>query len=235
MKLTFNEASMFLPLFEIKNITQTITRLEQNVEEAKNKYLPKTKFSFAKKTTTKPLSAPIPTATTTTTTTATTDISSLPQLVLNTDTQELPQHKSTITINKTFTSLKIDHLTSGTVLCLRYIDGSVFVDSCRDATFVVSSRQIRIHDCYNCQFYVYTKSHPIVEGCSGIGFAPYPPKMMEQIDDVAVMDDYPSNQCWMQVNDFDWLQSKQSPNWHTIGESDRKESWCNSSSKDDFC
>ncbi|EFA82222.1 tubulin folding cofactor C [Heterostelium album PN500] len=124
-----------------------------------------------------------------------------------------------VTINKVLTSLKIDNVSSAAVSLSNQsesesesvinakveIDGSIFIDACTNVKFYLKSRQIRIHNCRGCQFYINTKSHPIVESCKDIGFAPY----SQDSTDI-------DNQFWCKVNDFDWLQSKQSPNWHII-------------------
>lgn len=37
----------------------------------------------------------------------------------------------------------------------------------------LACHQLRIHKSHNCQLYVRVNSHPIIEDCTGFGFAPY--------------------------------------------------------------
>jgi hypothetical protein len=50
---------------------------------------------------------------------------------------------------------------------------SVYLDNCVNCTIFITCHQLRIHTCTNCFLYVLVNSHPIIEDCSNIGFAPY--------------------------------------------------------------
>ena len=52
--------------------------------------------------------------------------------------------------------------------------GSIYVTECSDCTFVLGARQVRLHTSSGCDFYLHVASHPIVERCDGLRFAPYP-------------------------------------------------------------
>jgi hypothetical protein len=53
------------------------------------------------------------------------------------------------------------------------VQGSVFVRKVRGCVFHVATRQIRIHDAENVDFYVHAMSRPIIEDCSKLRFAPF--------------------------------------------------------------
>lgn len=55
-----------------------------------------------------------------------------------------------------------------------HVDGSVHITGISDSILVINARQVRIHECKNVDIYLYCTSHPIIEGCSGMRFAPIP-------------------------------------------------------------
>ena len=50
---------------------------------------------------------------------------------------------------------------------------SVYLDSVNNCTIQILSHQLRIHECRDCRLYVRVQSHPIIEDCVHMGFAPY--------------------------------------------------------------
>ncbi|CAI4220278.1 unnamed protein product, partial [Parascedosporium putredinis] len=54
------------------------------------------------------------------------------------------------------------------------VDGPVHITGISDSILVVASRQMRIHECRNVDFYLHCSSHPIVEDCAKVRFAPIP-------------------------------------------------------------
>ncbi|GAM17563.1 hypothetical protein SAMD00019534_007380 [Acytostelium subglobosum LB1] len=67
IKQLFNETSIMLPQYEIKNVTEIIGRLESKLLETKNALAPKQKFSFVKKARKTESDQPATTTTSTTT------------------------------------------------------------------------------------------------------------------------------------------------------------------------
>ncbi|KAL0490964.1 tubulin-specific chaperone C [Acrasis kona] len=102
------------------------------------------------------------------------------------------------------------------------ISGSAFLQNCTNCTIVLASRQARIHTSTNCDFYLYTRSDPIIEHCSDVKFAPYDFDY-ENVDQHFKMAqfDRSKNEEWYKVKDFNWLKQEQSPNWSIMPESDR--------------
>lgn len=50
---------------------------------------------------------------------------------------------------------------------------SVYLEGVTDCTIRILSHQLRIHQCVDCKLFVRINSHPIIEDCSNMGFAPY--------------------------------------------------------------
>ncbi|KAI0594233.1 tubulin binding cofactor C [Biscogniauxia sp. FL1348] len=94
------------------------------------------------------------------------------------------------------------------------VDGPAHVTGVEDSVVVVAARQVRMHDCRNVDVYLHCQSHPIIEDCSGMRFAPLP--------DLYASDLTTNNQ-WDQVDDFKWLKSEPSPNWSVLPEEQRIE------------
>lgn len=54
------------------------------------------------------------------------------------------------------------------------VAGPVHITGVSDSILVLVARQVRIHDCKNVDIYLHCASHPIIEDCSGMRFAPLP-------------------------------------------------------------
>jgi hypothetical protein len=50
---------------------------------------------------------------------------------------------------------------------------SVYLEGAKNSIIFATCHQLRIHNCHNCQLYVKVQSHPIIEDCSEMKFAPY--------------------------------------------------------------
>ncbi|EHK23533.1 uncharacterized protein TRIVIDRAFT_82412 [Trichoderma virens Gv29-8] len=94
------------------------------------------------------------------------------------------------------------------------VNGPIHINDVSNSTLVVIARQVRIHDCKNVNIYLHCASHPIIEDCSGMRFAPLPSCYLTEADKST------ENQ-WDQVDDFKWLKTTQSPNWTTLSEAQR--------------
>ncbi|KZZ92526.1 Tubulin binding cofactor C [Moelleriella libera RCEF 2490] len=89
------------------------------------------------------------------------------------------------------------------------VDGPVHITGVTDSILVVTARQVRIHECKNVDIYLHCTSHPIIEDCTGMRFAPLP-------QCYALEEDAERENQWDQVDDFKWLKAGQSPNWTTL-------------------
>ena len=54
------------------------------------------------------------------------------------------------------------------------VAGATHITGLQSSTLVLDSRQVRVHDCTDCVFYLRCDSKPIIENCSAIRFAPKP-------------------------------------------------------------
>ncbi|ORZ34866.1 tubulin binding cofactor C-domain-containing protein [Catenaria anguillulae PL171] len=112
-------------------------------------------------------------------------------------------------------ALHLHKIAAGSVIYIHCpIDGSVLLESIRDAVVVISAcRQLRVHHAHNVVLCVHVVSDPIIEDSSGIAMVAYP--------EAAAAEAATANgQLWHhpnrydQVKDFHWLvDSKPSPNW----------------------
>ncbi|RLN99354.1 hypothetical protein DYB28_011998 [Aphanomyces astaci] len=101
------------------------------------------------------------------------------------------------------------------------IQGSLWLENCSNCTFVVVCRQLRVHHTSASAFYLRIKSHPIVEDCDGLGFAPYGlayEGLGAQLDAAGLACD---TALWSQVDDFKWLRQTQSPHWRVLPDRER--------------
>lgn len=116
-----------------------------------------------------------------------------------------------------------------------HVAGAVHMTGVTDSIVVVTARQVRIHECRNVDIYLHSSSHPIIEDCSGMRFAPLPShyvcapgsltmfgclRVMLTRKKVAEVDEKVENQ-WDQVDDFKWLKAGHSPNWTILSEAER--------------
>lgn len=63
---------------------------------------------------------------------------------------------------------------SGCLIVAGRVAGPVHITGVKDSIIVVSARQVRIHECKDVDIYLHCGSHPIIEDCTGMHFAPLP-------------------------------------------------------------
>ncbi len=69
-------------------------------------------------------------------------------------------------------SIRLENLSD----CLIYLSPcctSCYLENCVNCVICIASHQLRIHKTINSHLYVKCNSHPIIEDCSQLGFAPY--------------------------------------------------------------
>ncbi|KAK0725423.1 tubulin binding cofactor C-domain-containing protein [Lasiosphaeris hirsuta] len=112
-----------------------------------------------------------------------------------------------------FANLTLQNIT-GSLIIAGHVDGSVHLTGVRNSVLVLVARQIRIHECENVDLYLHSLSHPIIEDCTGMRFAPAPECYLTEREEKG------TNQ-WDQVDDFKWLKADHSPNWSVLPEDER--------------
>lgn len=120
----------------------------------------------------------------------------------------------TVDVQECFTALHISNL-SGCTVYVAPVNGSIWVEKCRNCTLSLSGHQIRIHETHDSTFKVIARSDPIIEDCTGLTFMPNTTAGKEDLTACGIdVDNKAHAECWMHVKDFKWLNSEeQSPNW----------------------
>lgn len=72
-----------------------------------------------------------------------------------------------------FAGLALKNIRSSLVVA-GHVAGPAHITGVQDSVVVVAARQVRMHDCRNVQVYLHCASHPIIEDCSQVAFAPLP-------------------------------------------------------------
>jgi protein XRP2 len=87
-------------------------------------------------------------------------------------------------------------------LILSAVRGSIFARDCQNSRFEMVCGQFRCRDCTNCDFFMHTKTGPVVEssrdlriGCSTL----YYPELAAQMQEAGLD---PAINCWSDVHDF---------------------------------
>ena len=109
------------------------------------------------------------------------------------------------------------------------VGGSIYVTACDTCVLYLGSRQLRMHTSKHVDFYIHTSSHPIIEHCERLRFAPYPtaqlpPKLVSSAFGEAGLN--PEANQWELVDDFDWLKATASPNWSVLPAEERAAPKC---------
>ncbi|KAG6110704.1 hypothetical protein E4U31_005405 [Claviceps sp. LM219 group G6] len=107
-----------------------------------------------------------------------------------------------------FQGLSLKNISQSLIIA-GHVDGAVHITGVTNSIIVVIARQVRIHECKNVDIYMHCTSHPIIEDCTGMRFAPIP-------ECYTINDDPGKVNQWNQVDDFKWLKAGQSPNWTTL-------------------
>jgi len=59
------------------------------------------------------------------------------------------------------------------IVLLGPCESSVFVRECEDCVFWLATQQLRTRDCKRCNFFLYSKTEPIIESSEDLAFAPW--------------------------------------------------------------
>lgn len=234
------DSAMFIPAYDVQKAQATITDLQRKIQEKRDEMIPRKKFAFKSK---KKVAAP----TVATVDSAKTEIPRKEIKVAPTDcnfadvsSKSLVKHAEetnekdialarladcTVKIHGYPRAIHIDNLQNCKVFTGPVV-GSIFMDNCKDCTFVLACQQLRIHNTTGSHFYIHVTSKAIIEDCKNVEFAPYNWQYegIEEHYEHSGLDK--SRNSWNDVDDFNWLASDaHSPNWGTIEESKRETSW----------
>lgn len=98
---------------------------------------------------------------------------------------------------------------------------SVYLESLEHCTLYITCHQLRIHNCKHCILYVKVQSHPIIEDCEEMFFAPYNVQYPTVEEELKICNLTHAN-CWNNVVDFRWHKTTPSPNWKVLEEGARQ-------------
>mmetsp|Transcript_34987 Transcript_34987/g.48886 ORF Transcript_34987/g.48886 Transcript_34987/m.48886 type:complete len:342 (-) Transcript_34987:149-1174(-) len=237
-------STFFLPPYEIQQARKIVSELQNTASKEKSRLLPRRRFRFSKKRKPKEKkeggSAPSGAGT------VSTEGEKLFSLVKG-DTMFTIENKSDqiVKVNeedfKENRNIKLSEMANSEIhilhglstlrmtdlkTCKIYVgpvSGPVYIERCEGCTFFFACRQLRAHEMKECNVYLRVASKPIIEHCSGIGFAPYIVEYENLARDL-VTAGFTEKQpnCWDQVCDFNWLREQQSPNWFIIADDKRE-------------
>eukprot|EP01039_Chlorochromonas_danica_P002935 gene2935-3202_t len=144
------------------------------------------------------------------------------QLQINEDNEDIQIglylqniEKCSITLPWVLGSVRVENV-SHSEIYLGPVSTSVYLEHVTDCVLHFACHQLRIHNCSTCRLYIHVRSHPIIEDCHALGFAPYLlnyPTLSQQLQqaDLSTVESQ-----WDHVVDFRWHKSTPSPNWFII-------------------
>ncbi|KDP46820.1 hypothetical protein JCGZ_24029 [Jatropha curcas] len=232
------ENSYFLPSYELRSSLKTVAELKLSLENLHSELVPKKKFSFKNKSTSKtPISEP-----------KENEIAKpeTPKPIFTIKDSPGIRNKVNEILTKNFRGSEIGEFTISDLdscevrligcigalfvnrlrNCKVYagpVIGSILIEEVENSIFVLASHQIRIHYARESDFYLRVRSRPIIEDCGGVRFAPYCLSYEGIEEDLkeAGLEEETGN--WSNVDDFKWLRAVQSPNWSVLEVSERLE------------
>jgi len=254
VRATVSDGSRGLPSYDLEASQQTLAKLREDLDAARARVTPKRRFAFGKKRKAKAAEAaagPAPAETGAAETAAAAaaatallerlgddevTVSGLSDQVVTLgedgggDVRLMDLSRCTVLIRGRLSALRVDRLTDCTVLALP-VAGSVLLHDCKGCDVHMAARQFRLHRSEACRFFVLALSRPIVEHCSGLGFAPYvlapggdlvaqrelllAAGLLESADGSSERDAATADN-WRRVDDFGWIKSTASPNWREL-------------------
>jgi len=248
MQKTAAEASRYLPPFDVRQTQEAVTALNSEIEETRASLVPRKKFSFRARQRVKEQKAKAQTAKPAAASSSETIFEAKKKVAieipiegfrfenqsdvtLRVEVGQLDQLKEgqgkdgclshlkncTIFIMDVSEAIRIDQLEN----CKVYVGavaGSVHLQHCKNCTFMIASRQIRIHDSYDCDYYLHVASNPIFEDCTRLRFGPYNLYYPEQAAQMVAAGLAHLENQWKKVDDFKWHRAQHSPNWAALTE-----------------
>lgn len=236
------DSTMFLPAYEVRQAQETISNLQQLVQNKRDELIPKKKFAFKSKKKTENTNAESDSMSNGSNSNIElkkdgdlqVDLADCKFIdcqnttLIKTDAEIYQKDVSlarltdcTIRLFGAPSTVHIKNLQNCTVLC-GPVSSSVFVSDCQNCVFVLACQQLRTHSTLHSKFYLHVTSRAIIEDCSDIYFAPYN-LSYENLDKhykESGLDKTRNN--WHDVDDFNWLASDaHSPNWSILPEEQR--------------
>ncbi|GBC10437.1 hypothetical protein RclHR1_09630001 [Rhizophagus clarus] len=111
------------------------------------------------------------------------------------------------------------------VLLAGPVYSSILIYDCENCVFVVACHQFRMHTSKQMNIYLHVTSHPIIEDCDKIKFAPYTLSIpgLDKMFEAAKLDQKTNK--YDTVEDFNWLRQQASPHWNLLEEKYLRKDW----------
>ena len=184
-----SDSTMFLPSYQIRQAQETMVKLNSFIQEKRDLYLPKKKFSFASKkkiekhsngyTTGAQNIADKPTKNIEVELAGCKIVELQGQTVVrnNEDVDEKDValanlNDCTIKLFGTPSTVHMKKLKNCTILC-GPVSSSIFISDCSECVFVLACQQLRTHTTTDSRIYLHVTSRAIIEDCKDLQFAPY--------------------------------------------------------------
>jgi tubulin-specific chaperone C len=101
------------------------------------------------------------------------------------------------------------------------VTGATFIADVQGCVVMLASFQVRIHTSSSTDFYLLTRSKPVIEHSSGLRFAPYTTDHACASHAGIQQHFSAAGNLWSEVEDFNWIKNTPSPNWAVLPEQDR--------------
>ncbi|KAH9968142.1 tubulin binding cofactor C-domain-containing protein [Russula dissimulans] len=241
LRKSLTDATGSLSPYDQRQCQAQMDILEQTLEEIRSVSLPKTKFTFKRKTNNPPHPAAQSSSSSSRSaiesgegdgTPATLSLQSIPTLGTGPPTSDLTisdlDHcivdlcgtAEAVPRQICFTALHVHDLKE-TILILPNVKGSVRLHNLHRCTVIVACHQFRMHNSIDVRVYLAAVSNPVIEKCSAIAFAEYPSFVSQR--NPSVNGELPRNGKHADVQDFSHIRLTPSPNWSLL--STGNENW----------
>lgn len=75
-------------------------------------------------------------------------------------------------------------MTNSLLVCAP-VAGAAHITNVKSSVLLITARQVRMHECTDCIFYLNCTSQPIIEDCTGMKFAPLPTNLLVSLVSLA--------------------------------------------------
>mmetsp|Transcript_13465 Transcript_13465/g.24963 ORF Transcript_13465/g.24963 Transcript_13465/m.24963 type:complete len:205 (-) Transcript_13465:1785-2399(-) len=101
---------------------------------------------------------------------------------------------------------------------------TIFIRNCVDCVFYTCCRQLRVTECKDCQFYVYSTAEVHIEVCNGLAFAPFNGGYPEHAEHLQKSNLPLDHNLWYDIFDHD-DPGKTRKNWSLIDRAAYEKPW----------
>ncbi|KAI0299453.1 tubulin binding cofactor C-domain-containing protein [Multifurca ochricompacta] len=219
LRKNLTDAIGFLPAYDQRQCRAQMDLLERTLEDIRSTFTSKTKFTFKRKTNVAlPSASPVQSHSPLGSQLLEKRDGLLAIATLNKlsshSHRRLSLHGTTPHRNElSLTALRIHDLKE-TILILPNVKGSVLLQNLHRCTVIVACHQFRMHNSTGVHVYLAATSNPVIEGCSSIAFAEYPPFV--SLLNPSLTEALPPNGGHVNVQDFSHIRQSPSPNWFIL-------------------